>query len=199
MVNALKRNCSQLLAGIYGKSRQRSTQRCHYVNEGHSFLEAERVRALGALRSLRFEKKLVAQNLREMQSLSNKEKQKWIEDYAETETTRPRKQVDDGEAVIRQDHEDTEAAEHTALINKEPKKTFHEIFVAIEDSLSDIPSSNNGEDTDDEDHGVIEQGQLSEDDKPSWVMGTITKIVQQRMERFRQKQMKLDKLTQTGW
>jgi len=30
-------------------------------------------------------------------------------------------------------------------------------------------------------------------------MGTITKTVQQRMESFRQKQMKLDELTQPGW
>ena len=30
-------------------------------------------------------------------------------------------------------------------------------------------------------------------------MGTITKTVQQRMERFRQKQMKFDELTQPGW
>ena len=40
---------------------------------------------------------------------------------------------------------------------------------------------------------------MSEDDEPGWVMGTITKTVQQRMERFRQKQMKLDELTQLGW
>jgi hypothetical protein len=31
------------------------------------------------------------------------------------------------------------------------------------------------------------------------VMGTITKMVQQRMESFRQKQMKLDELTQLLW
>jgi hypothetical protein len=30
-------------------------------------------------------------------------------------------------------------------------------------------------------------------------MGTITKTVQQRKEKFRQKQMKLNKLTQPGW
>jgi len=30
-------------------------------------------------------------------------------------------------------------------------------------------------------------------------MGTITKTVQQRMERFRQKKMKLNELTQPGW
>jgi len=40
---------------------------------------------------------------------------------------------------------------------------------------------------------------LSEDDEPSWVIGTITKTVQQRMQRFRQKQMKLDELTQPKW
>jgi hypothetical protein len=30
-------------------------------------------------------------------------------------------------------------------------------------------------------------------------MGTISKMVQQRMESFRQKQMKLDELTQPRW
>ena len=30
-------------------------------------------------------------------------------------------------------------------------------------------------------------------------MGTITKTVQQRMERFPQKQMKLDEFTEPGW
>jgi len=37
---------------------------------------------------------------------------------------------------------------------------------------------------------------MSKDDEPGWVMGTITKTVQQRMERFWHKQMKLDELTQ---
>jgi hypothetical protein len=50
-----------------------------------------------------------------------------------------------------------------------------------------------------EDDEDTEQGVLSEDDEPSWVMGTITKMVQQRIETFRQKQMKLDELTQLGW
>ena len=42
-------------------------------------------------------------------------------------------------------------------------------------------------------------GKLSEDDESGWVMGTISNMVQYRMERFRQNQMKLDKLTQPGW
>jgi len=45
----------------------------------------------------------------------------------------------------------------------------------------------------------LSSGKLSEDDEPGWVMGTFTKTVQQNMERFRQKQMKLDKLTRLGW
>jgi len=71
-------------------------------------------------------------------------------------------------------------------------------MVAIRDSLSDIASSNDGDDGDDEDDEKTAQGQLSKDDEPGWVMGTITKTVQQRMERFRRKQMKLDELTQPG-
>jgi hypothetical protein len=73
------------------------------------------------------------------------------------------------------------------------------MLVAIGDSLSDLASTDNGEDGEDEDDEETEQGNLSEDDEPGWVMGTITKTVQPRNERFRQKQMKLDELTQPRW
>jgi len=73
------------------------------------------------------------------------------------------------------------------------------MLVAIGDSLSDLPSSDDGEDWEDEDDKETEQGKLSDDDEPGWVMGTITKTVQQRMESFRPKQMKLDELTQPRW
>ena len=84
------------------------------------------------------------------------------------------------------------------LTDGEPEKTFQEMMVAIGDGLSDLASSNYGEDGDDEDDEETEQGQLSEDDEPGWVIGTMTKMVQQRLERFRQKMMKLDELTQPG-
>jgi len=71
-------------------------------------------------------------------------------------------------------------------------------MAAIGDSLSHLASSDNGEDGEDEDEET-ELGKLSEDDEPGWVMGTISKTVQQRMESFWQKQMKLDELTQPGW
>jgi len=89
--------------------------------------------------------------------------------------------------------------ELAGLESKKPEKTFEEMLVAIGDSLSHVASSNDGEDGDDEDDEETEQGKLSEDDEPGWVMGTIIKTVQQRMERYQQKQMKLDKLTQPGW
>jgi hypothetical protein len=198
MVNAPKKNVLPLPAGKYGKSTKRSTQRRHQVNEGTSSLEAERVRALGVLRSLRSKKKLAAVKRREMHFLRNEDKEKWIEDYIERETAGARKRVDDAEAVVQQEQDDTRKAENVGLTNREPEKTFQEMMVAIGDSLSDHVSSDDGDDGEEEDEET-EQGQLSEDDEPGWVMGTITKTVQQCLERFRQKQMTLDELTQPGW
>jgi len=75
MVNAPKKNLSLLPAGGYGKSTKRLTQRCYNANEGKTRLEAERVRALWALRSLRSKKKLAAEKRRETHFLSNEEKE----------------------------------------------------------------------------------------------------------------------------
>jgi len=90
-------------------------------------------------------------------------------------------------------------AELAGLTSRKPEKTFEEMLIAIGDSLSDLASSDDGEDGEDEDDEETEKVKLSEDDEPSWVMGTITKTVQQCMERFRQKQMKFQELTQPGW
>jgi hypothetical protein len=85
------------------------------------------------------------------------------------------------------------------LTNQKPGKTFEETMVAIGDGLSDLASSDNGADGENEDVEDKEQGKLSENNEPGWVMGTMTKTEQQYMERFRQKQMKLDEITQPGW
>jgi len=70
----------------------------------------------------------------------------------------------------------------------------------IRDSLSDLASSDDEEDpVDEEDDEDTEQGKLSEDDEPGWVMGMISKTVQHCMERCWQKQMKFEELTQLGW
>jgi len=199
MVNAPKENFSLLPAGRYAKSTKRSTQRCHQVNEGKRWLEAVRIRALRALRSVRFKKKLAAEKRRETHFLSNEEKEKWIEDYVERQTAGARKGVEDAEAAVQQEQDDMKHAEIAGLTSREPKKTFQEMLVAIGDNLSNLACSDHGEEGEEEDDEETKQGKLSEDDEPSWVMCTITKMVQQRMERFRQKQMKLDELTQLGW
>jgi len=76
-----------------------------------------------------------------------------------------------------------------------------EIQKAIGDSLSNLVSSDDEEDGDvvvhnREDSGL---GKESEDEEPGWVMDTIFKTEQQCMESFRQKQMRLEELTQPGW
>jgi hypothetical protein len=117
----------------------------------------------------------------------------------ERETAGARKRVEDVEAAVQPEQDDMTQTDIAGVTSREPEKTFEEMLVAIGDSLSDLASSDDGEDGEDEDDEETELGNLSEDDEPGWVIGTITKTVQQRMQRFRQKQMKLDESTQPGW
>jgi len=116
----------------------------------------------------------------------------WIEDFVERETPVARKRVTDAEAAVQQEKDDMTRAEIAGLISREHEKTFKEMLVAIGYSLSYPASSDPREDEEDVDDEETEQGKLSKDDEPGWVMGTITKTVQQCMEIFRQKQMKLE-------
>jgi hypothetical protein len=79
--------------------------------------------------------------------------------------------------------------------------TFEEMLNAIGDTLSDLSSSEDEEDGEDEDDDEEDtgHGKLSNDDEPGWVMGTISKTVQHRMESFRQTQLRLDELRKLGW
>jgi hypothetical protein len=111
MVNAPKKNLSPLPAGKYGKWTKHSTRRRHQANKGKSGLEAERVRALGALRSLRSKKKLAAEKRWETHFLSNEERENWIEDYLERETAVARKRVQDAKTAMMQEQEHMENGE----------------------------------------------------------------------------------------
>jgi len=199
LVNALKKNFSPLLAGRNGKLTQRSTQQRHQANEGKSGFEVQVVRAIGALRSLRSKKWLVAENRRETHFLSNEEKETWIEDFVERETTGARKRVEDAEAAVQQEQDDIRNNELAGLTSRKPEKTFEEMLITIGDSLNELASSNDAEDGEDEDDEETEKGKLSEDDEPGRLMGTITKTVQQRMKRFQLTQMRFDELTQPRW
>jgi len=103
------------------------------------------------------------------------------------------------EATVQQEQETMKPTELAGLTNREPEKTFAEMIVDIGDSLSDPGSSNNRDDEEDDDDEETEQHSLREDDELGWVMGTITNTVLQCTERFRQKQIELDELTQPGW
>jgi len=164
-------------------------------------LEAERVRALAALRSLRSKKKLAAEKRREKHFLSNEEREKLIKDYVERETAVGKKRVQDAKTAMMQEQEHMENVEKEQSTTTKPEITFQKMLNAIGDSLSDLASSDDEEDGEDEDDDGEDtgHGKLSEDDEPGWVMGTISKMVQHRMESFRKKQLRLDKLTQLGW
>jgi hypothetical protein len=47
----------------------------------------------------------------------HKEKEKWTTDYVERKTTRARKRVEDAEAVVQKEQNDTRNAENTGLTN----------------------------------------------------------------------------------
>jgi len=107
--------------------------------------------------------------------------------------------VKDTEAVVQQEQDDITHAQIAGLTSRGPEKTFEEMLVAIRDSLSDLPSSDDGEYGEGEDDEETEHGKLSDDDEPGWVMGTITNTVHQCIESCGQKQMKLNEQTQPGW
>jgi len=102
MVYAPKKNLVPLLAGKYGKLNNRSTQWHQQTNEGKTGLEAVRIRALKALRSVRCKTNLAAITRKAKHFSSNEEKEKWREDYVDWETAVARQQVEDTETAIQQ-------------------------------------------------------------------------------------------------
>jgi len=107
--------------------------------------------------------------------------------------------VQDAETAMMQEQKDMTTAESAEGTTRKPKIKYEEMLNAIGDSLSDLSTSydeENGEDKEDGEEDTV-LGQLS-NDEPGWVMGPISKKVQHLRESFRQKQMRLDELTQQG-
>ena len=123
------------------------------------------------------------------------------QDYVERETAVARKRVQDAETAIMQQLNDMTTVEKVGTTTEKPEKTVDEMLNAIGESLSDLVSSDEERDGEDEEYDAedTELGKLSDNDQLGWVMGTISKTVQHRMESFRQKPMKLHELTQPGW
>jgi len=109
--------------------------------------------------------------------------------------------VQDTETASMQEVKDLTTTQQVGATTTKPKTTFEEMWNAIGDSLSDLASSDNqrdgaDKDNDEEDTELTKQ---SDDDKPGWVMGRISKTVQHRMESVWRKLMRLEELTQPGW
>ena len=115
-----------------------------------------------------------------MHSLSNVEKEKWIKDYADRETAVARKRVEDAETAIEQEHQDIRNAEQAGLTTTKPKRPTEEMLNSTGDSLSNLASSDDGEDGENKPDNSEdpELGRLSEDEEPSSVMGKISTTVQ---------------------
>jgi len=151
MVNAPEKNLSPLPAGKYGESMKHSTRRRHHAYKGKSGLEEETVGALGALRNLQSKKRLAVEKRRDPHFFSNQGREKWIEDYVERETAVSRKPVHDPQTALMQEHE------HMVNVKKGQSTTtkleipLKEMLKAIGDSLSDLASSKDKEDREDED------------------------------------------------
>ena len=200
-VNAPKKNLSPLPVGTYGKLKKKSTQRCHQANIGKSGLEAGKVQVLAAWHILRSEKKLSVEKRRETHFSSIEETEEWIENDVDRETAVARKRVQDAETAIIQEQEHMRNVAKAWSPTTKPETSFGEMLNTIGDSLSNLASSKDeedGEDIDDDERDT-DLGKLCEDDEPGWVIGTNSKTVQHRMEGFRQKQMRLDKLMPPGW
>jgi hypothetical protein len=138
---------------------------------------------------------LAAEKRQETHFLSNEETDNWIKDFVERESAVARKRVQDIETAMMQ-----ELKNLTSATGKH-KRTYGEKLNAIGDSLSDNASSDDKQDREDEedDEDDTGLGMLSDDNVPGWVMSTISKMVQHRMESGWEKQMRLDQLTQPGW
>jgi hypothetical protein len=115
----------------------------------------------------------------------------------ERETAVARKLVQDAETAIMQELNDITTAESAGMTTRKAETMIEEMLNTIRDSLSDLATSDDKRDREDEEDEEedTELGKLS-DDEPGWVTGTISKKVQHHMEGFRQKQMRLDELTQ---
>jgi len=124
-------------------------------------------------------KKLSAENRQETHFLSNDKKEKWIEDYVERETAVARKRVQDAETAIMQEVKDMTTAEKRGATSGKLEIMFEEIFNAIREILSNLPSSDDeqhGEDEED-DEDDTELSKLNDDDEPGCVIGKISKTV----------------------
>jgi len=94
----------------------------------------------------------------------------------EREPVVARMRVQDAETTMMQEQKDMTTAESAEGTTRKPKITYEEMLNAIGDSLSDLPTSYDEQNREDEQDGEedTELRQLSNDEL-GWVMGPISK------------------------
>jgi len=92
-----QKNLSPRQAHTYGTSTRCSAPWHHRANKDKSGFETDGVRALGVLHSLRSKKTLAVGKWWETYFVSNKMKEKWIEDSVQKVTAVARKRLEDAE------------------------------------------------------------------------------------------------------
>jgi hypothetical protein len=110
-----------------------------------------------------------------------------IVDDVDSQTAIARELGEDEETAIAQEQDELINAENAALTTTKPETTFEMMLKAIGESLSDLPRSDEWEDTEDKDYDQDDSqlAKLSEDDKLGRVMRTISNPVHNRMRCFR--------------
>jgi len=110
--------------------------------------------------------------------------EKWIEHLVDTETPVATERVEDADTAIKHELEDMRYAQKAGLTTTKPETTFEETWNTIGDVWCDPPCPNSREagEHEDDDKEYPELGKLSEDEEPGWVMGTISKTAEYRMD-----------------
>ena len=205
MVNTPKKNFSPLPAGKFGKSDNPATLKRHRTNAGKGGIESERIRALQALRTLRSKKKAKAAASKDTVSMTQQEREKWIEDYVERETAVARRRVEEADAAweLEKERLAAEALDGASTASKS-KTTFAEMLKGIDDSIDDIATSDE-DDEDDEDEDEEEddiEGEIKADgtmDISDGPAGVVEERAQKRIDTFREMCKQIDEVTRPGW
>lgn len=115
------------------------------------------------------------------------------------QTAEVSKEVDTGDIQVRQEHKGMCSAEHMWLTTSKARNSCLDILVGIRDYLSDYGSSIDDEDGEDEDNEEKKLCKLSEGVQPGCVLGSLSDMVPQHLERIQHKQMRLERLPQLLW
>lgn len=213
MPNTPEKNLAPLPAGKYGISTNPATKRRHQANAGKTGLEAERVRALGALRNQRSKKRKAAEQMQETKFVSRAEKKRWIDEYVEKETEPFRRRVAEAEEAIRAAKHERPATDKTHSATETPKPTFEEMLRTIGDDLNDIDDEegdlkgqgknldSEGEDEEDEDEedGSDEDEGEDEDDDSHSVLGKMNETRLERVSNLLARRQFREQVTMPGW